>query len=149
MKGKQESSNHRSDRGREIEISAGYWSGKCLIELFHYAKFVSPSQNPKRVSENPLLASPKTTAPAQVQSHGADRGPPSHTPRPPPSRARPLSQAQDSGRLEAPFPEHPLPPDRNRRGGGPTPSRVPRALPLTLGNLSGSPGCLGITFCNL
>lgn len=25
-----------------MEISAGYWSGKCLIELFHYAEVYVP-----------------------------------------------------------------------------------------------------------
>ena len=26
----------------EIEISPGYWSGKCLIELFHYEEVYVP-----------------------------------------------------------------------------------------------------------
>ena len=54
----------------------------------------------------------------------------------------PVGQAvgEGLGHLEAPVPRAPTTPNRNQ---------PPLALLLTLGNLSGSPGCLGITFCNL
>lgn len=60
MKRKQESSNHRSDRGCQIEISTGCWSGKCLIELFHYAEVYVPLAESKIfVSEKPFFSSSK------------------------------------------------------------------------------------------
>lgn len=62
---------------------------------------------------------------------------------------QPCRGHQDLGWPETPFPEPLLPPKQNQPGGSPTASRAPLALSLTLGNLSGSPGCLGITFCNL
>lgn len=63
MKGKQASRNHRSDRGGQIGIGAGRWSGKCLIELFHYAEVYGPLAESKIfVSEQPFFSSSRNMA---------------------------------------------------------------------------------------
>lgn len=107
---------------------------------------MSPLQNPKYVpSEKPFFSSFKNRGPRRRNTNG-DGAAPLAPLRPPPLPARaaptPVGRAagEGLGRLEAPLPKAPTTPNRNQ---------PPLALLLTLGNLSGSPGCLGITFCNL
>lgn len=77
MKGKQASRNHRSDRGGQIGIGAGRWSGKCLIELFHYAEVYGPLQNPKYLYQSSLSSPPLETWPLQMRRRPEATRPPS------------------------------------------------------------------------
>lgn len=131
-----------------MEISAAYWSGKCLIELFHYAEVYVPLAESKILVIRKAIFFPPFKEMAlrrsNIQCESMCHCELGSSP-----YLLALIWAQGLGCLPFAFPEYPASLNQKQSGSDPSLCGVSCALVLTLGNLSGSPGCLGITFCNL
>lgn len=130
MKGKHEWGNEGADVvSDQITISTGYWRGKRLIELFYHTESLRLSLHPKPIPLPVVLASREATYVEKI-CHGS--GSRCSEPTLTVSLFVPFLEKQNYLLFSSAF----------------FFMSCAGAI-LTFGNLSGSPGCLGMTFCSL